>query len=49
MGHSELIHVGIVKAVAELINPSDTKGFGTTLDNEGGQADPPCYLITQLT
>ena len=28
-------------AVTTRINPSDTKGFGTTLDTKGGRADPP--------
>ena len=33
------------------INPSDTKGFGTTSDTKGGGGGGaiPCYLITPLT
>ena len=32
------------------LNPSDTKGFGTTSDTKGGGGVPtPCYLITLLT
>ena len=32
----------------KIINPSNTKGFGTTSDTKRGWADPPYYLMTPL-